>query len=191
MKNNDKMEALKAAKAAQAEAGHRVEAVREMSMLGVSMLTAIIESEERMHAASLSANTDLLSSALKGAETVDAEQFGVLITTLKEVSLAGIEAQRALGLEHAANGRQGLKMMEAVATAAIEAGVPAFASVGLAHAEARQTAADAQLSNAQTRVEELEVKKQNSRTESRKAYGAYGATSVEEEEEAEAPNGSY
>jgi len=134
----------------------------------LDVVKTAISTEERMHSASLDAQSSLLASALKGAETVDAEQFTALVGALKEVSLAGIEAQRAVHLESVASGRAAIKAMEGVSNAAIAA----FAPVAMAQAQAQVTRAGAEALNAETRAEEAGVKAANSKTERVKAETA-------------------
>jgi hypothetical protein len=134
----------------------------------IAAVEATIASSERMHSASLDANTNLLTCALKGAETVDAEQFTALVVALKEVSLAGIEAQRAVSMEVVANGRGAIKALEGVSNAAITA----FAPVAMAQAQAQATRASAEVMNAETRSEEAEIKKHTAETERLKAETA-------------------
>jgi hypothetical protein len=134
----------------------------------LDVVKTAISAEERMHAASLDAQSSLLASALKGAETVDPDNFGALIVALKEVSLAGIEAQRAVHLESVASGRAAIKAMEGVA----EAAITAFAPVAMTRAQAQATRAEAEVMNAETRSEEAEIKKHTAETERTKAETA-------------------
>lgn len=157
-----------------AASSDKSEALLALYNQAMSLVEVAIAAEERMHAASLEANSNLLTSALKGAETVDADNFGALIGALKEVSLAGIEAQRAVHLESVANGRAAIKAMEGISNAAIGA----FAPVAMAQAQAQATRAGAEMLTAETREREVSVKETNAKTEAKKAETARQARDV-------------
>lgn len=157
-----------ASAAASASAAAKSDVYLKIWDTSLDVVKTAIAAEERMHSASLDAQSSLLASALKGAETVDADNFTCLVQALKEVSLAGIEAQRAVHLESVANGRASLKMLESVASAAIAA----FAPVAMTQAQAQATRASAEVMNAETRSEEAEIKKHTAETERTKAETA-------------------
>jgi hypothetical protein len=88
----------------------------------VSLVEKGIAAEERMHSASLEAQQALLTTALKGAENCPPEQFAVLVSALKEVTVASIQAEREVALVNAENGRAAIKMLDNALQGAIQVG---------------------------------------------------------------------
>jgi hypothetical protein len=114
--------------------------LKEMYSRSYDLFDSLIAATERMHAASLKSQAELLKTVKDGAEKVDPENYSILMETLLKDSTARIEADRAIGLELAANGRFAIKALAEVATKAIEFMAPVIQ----AQAEASTARANAQ-----------------------------------------------
>jgi len=85
----------------------------------VSLMEKAIDAEERMLAMVIGAQKGMLSVALEGAEGCPPENFKILVDTIKEVSIAGIDAQREVYVTQAKGGKAAISAFEKVAMEAI------------------------------------------------------------------------
>ena len=123
----------KAAKFAKSAGTSEKEMLMHLHQNFIDLINKGIDSEKEMRISSQRTQQEMLLQSLKAAETVDAENFGVLVSALKEVSLASIEAQKAISLANADNGRAFIKVLDN----AVQAGVQ---MMGLKAASLREAA---------------------------------------------------
>lgn len=102
----------------------QLSAMMQMHSDYVELISKSIEVEQSMHKANLDSTLVLLSTALKSAETVEADNFSCLIDALKEVAMASIQAQKEVALANADNGRAFIKVLDN----AVQAGIAVAAA---------------------------------------------------------------